>query len=292
MSDPPEWNGDTQTRDEAQESQYGVSVTLPASVRRGLPSTRNPAAHLGMHLRVPPAPAVKATNAFRQGIRTARDMATQAEAPAELSPQVEASAETFFQIEAPAITAMQRLSKAAHIDHGPAQDVGPCSDTIGQLGEPQNFPSDWVQAVLDIEDSILLGFSDETIQRVGLGPHKGLHIRFKLEMGLYVEPAMKLQFSPGTVEDPFPSMTCEKEQRPALDIAEVTEPVRTLRVDISCEDVIISKPLLFQQEREYHPQALCDIADAVLGRLELPPQAKFPLWFHPKSDFPTIGGKP
>ncbi|CEI38768.1 unnamed protein product [Fusarium venenatum] len=74
------------------------------------------------------------------------------------------------------------------------------------------------------------------------------------------------------VTDPFTSIECDKEKQPALGTA--TETVRTLRADVSRENVIISKPPLFQQERNTHTQAVREIAEAVLARLELPPQAK------------------
>ncbi|KAL6925066.1 hypothetical protein ACHAP8_001066 [Fusarium lateritium] len=290
MSDPPE----------SHETQYGVSV----------------------------APSVGKE-------MTARDIAVQAEAPAKRSSQVETSAET----------AIQQLKKTVDIVHGPAQDVGPDSDTISQLAGPENNfrmdaqkPSDsgWVHALLDIDGSLLPGFANETIRRVGLSPYKGLHVQVKLEMGPYVKPAMKMQFmvrhgsqthlfaiviiplymildkphiadvpttdkaslhtllahrqmdmsglrSSVKLTDSFPSIGCDKEKHPALGITAKT--VRTLRVKISRENVIISKSPLFQQERNTHLQAVREIADAVVARLTLRPQATFRLWFFPGSTF-------
>jgi hypothetical protein len=43
-----------------------------------------------------------------------------------------------------------------------------------------------------IDERILPGFANETIQHLGLGLYKGLHVRVKLEMGLYVKPAIKV----------------------------------------------------------------------------------------------------
>ncbi|KAM0400274.1 hypothetical protein ACHAPZ_006438 [Fusarium culmorum] len=188
--------------------------------------------------------------------------------------------------------------------------------------------SRWVECLLDIDGSIIPG---STLRPIG----PGLHVRAKLEMGLYVKPAMKLQFSvqhqsqthlfaisiiplqmilgkphiadvqtadqvslhpllahqqmgrfePPRVSDPFMSTVPEEEQHHALDIANITKTVRTLRVDVSRGDVIIFKPPLFHQKRNTHPQAVQEIADAVMERLELPPQAKFRLWFFPESTF-------
>lgn len=188
--------------------------------------------------------------------------------------------------------------------------------------------SRWVECLLDIDGSIIPG---STLQAIG----PGLHVRAKLEMGLYVKPAMKLQFSvqhqsqthsfaiaiiplqmilgkphiadvqtadqvslhpllahqqmgrfePPRVSDSFMSTVPEEEQYHALDIANITKTVRTLRVDVSRGDVIIFKPPLFHQKRNTHPQAVQEIADAILERLELPPQATFRLWFFPESIF-------
>ncbi|KAK6704138.1 hypothetical protein SNK05_008070 [Fusarium graminearum] len=143
--------------------------------------------------------------------------------------------------------------------------------------------SRWVECLFDIDGSIIPG---STLRPIG----PGLHVRAKLEMGLYVKPAMKLQlsvqhqsqthlfaiaiiplqmilgkphiadvqtadqvslhlllahqqmgrFEPPRVSDSFMSTIPEEEQHHALDIASITKTVRTLRVDVSRGDVIIS----------------------------------------------------
>jgi hypothetical protein len=47
------------------------------------------------------------------------------------------------QVEAPAETAIQRLKQREDVAHDPAQDLGPDSDIISQLGGPEtNFSMD------------------------------------------------------------------------------------------------------------------------------------------------------
>ncbi|CEI38769.1 unnamed protein product [Fusarium venenatum] len=100
---------------------------------------------------------------------TARDIAVQAEAPAKRSSQVETSAET-----------------AIH------QFAGPENNFRMDAQKPSD--SGWVHALVDIDESLLPGFANETIQHVSLGPYRGFNARFKLDMGLYFKPAMKMQF--------------------------------------------------------------------------------------------------
>ncbi|PTD10436.1 hypothetical protein HYE67_007556 [Fusarium culmorum] len=163
--------------------------------------------------------------------------------------------------------------------------------------------SRWVECLLDIDGSIIPG---STLRPIG----PGLHVRAKLEMGLYVKPAMKLQFSVkhqsqthlfaisiiplqmilGKPHIADVQTADQVSLHPLLAHQQMGrfEPprtVRTLRVDVSRGDVIIFKPPLFHQKRNTHPQAVQEIADAVMERLELPPQAKFRLWFFPESTF-------
>ncbi|SCN67021.1 uncharacterized protein FFB20_02444 [Fusarium fujikuroi] len=88
-----------------------------------------------------------------------------------------------------------------------------------------------------------------------------------------------------TVPDPFPSIVPGDDGRPACDIHQATDTIRTLRLDVASQDVIIIKTPSFQEERENHPQTLCSVADDVLGRLVLPSVASIRLWFFPEKTF-------
>jgi hypothetical protein len=87
--------------------------------------------------------------------------------------------------------------------------------------------------------------------------------------------------------NPFPSITSGNEGRPALDISQQIETVRTLRVDIASKEITISKSQSFHQERPNHPKALCDIADAVLGCLKFEPSSLVSIrtWFFAETTF-------
>ncbi|KAF4950423.1 hypothetical protein FSARC_13203 [Fusarium sarcochroum] len=248
----------------------------------------------------------------------------------------------------PASVGIQPLASDQDIVEDLAEDVSPDSDRVGQLGGPDNddfgmnrqksSQTGWIHTLVDINDVILPGFANETVQRLGLGPFKGLHVRVNIEMGPYVKPAIKLQFvvrhmarshmfaemiipldylvdkphivdvdstdetslkpllthvpmnlaqlcSSQTVTDPFSTSIINHPDRPALDIINITSTVRTLRVDVSFENVIVIKSSTFKQERENHPEAVCSIADAVLDRLSLQNLVSITLWLFPDKSF-------
>ncbi|RGP80509.1 hypothetical protein FLONG3_1343 [Fusarium longipes] len=88
-----------------------------------------------------------------------------------------------------------------------------------------------------------------------------------------------------TNQDPFPSINSDNEGRPALDIAQVTETIRTIRLDVSSENVIISRTASFEQERGSHPNSLVAIVDAVVSRLQLPEKSSIRAWLYPENTF-------
>lgn len=52
----------------------------------------------------------------------------------------------------------------------------------------------WILASVDVNGSILPGFANETVSRLGMGPFHGLHVRINISLGRYVEPDLNLRF--------------------------------------------------------------------------------------------------
>ncbi|KAI6767145.1 hypothetical protein HG531_011505 [Fusarium graminearum] len=166
--------------------------------------------------------------------------------------------------------------------------------------------SRWVECLFDIDGSIIPG---STLRPIG----PGLHVRAKLEMGLYVKPAMKLQLSVQHQSQthlfaiaiiPLQMILGKPHIADVQTADQVSlhlllahqqmgrfEPPRHYqdcpypasgRFSRGCHHF---KPPLFHQKRNTDPQAVQEIADAILERLELPLQATFRLWFFPESIF-------
>ncbi|OBS17985.1 hypothetical protein FPOA_09713 [Fusarium poae] len=119
-----------------------------------------------------------------------------------------------------------------------AKDIGPDGDNIGQLnGQDSNFSLD----------------SCKHQRAVGVLASSVLDKPYIADVNNIDEAPL------------LPLMTHEQMNLEGL------ERIRTLRVDIAAKDLIVSKMESLRRERDTRPEALCNIADALLQRLDFKP---------------------
>ncbi|KAH6971340.1 hypothetical protein EDB80DRAFT_693685 [Ilyonectria destructans] len=82
------------------------------------------------------------------------------------------------------------------------RDIARYDDDNGELVDDTSFgmnrlksaETGWIFALVDVNGSILPGFANETVSRLGMGPFHGLHVRINISLGRYVEPDLNLRF--------------------------------------------------------------------------------------------------